>query len=119
MSNEGQKDLSERIAEAQAKRAEREGKLKGPQDQDGGSVTAGAYALRYGAEFGAAVFVGGFLGYWIDYFAGTKPWGLLIMGAFGIATGIRSIYRAYLELTAQANAYTERLNASDNGKTDG
>ncbi len=119
MSNEGPDDLGERIAEAQAKRAKRERKTQARQDQNDGSVSAGAYALRYGAEFGAAVFVGGFLGYWFDHFAGTKPWGLLILGTFGVATGIRSIYRAYLELDAQAKEYTERLNASDNGKTDG
>ncbi len=119
MSNKGPDDLGDRIAKAQAKRAERERKAQARLDQNDGSVSAGAHALRYGAEFGAAVFVGGFLGYWIDHFAGTKPWGLLIMGTFGVATGILSIYRAYKELDAQAKEYTKRLNASDNGKTDG
>lgn len=119
MSTEGPDDLGERIAKAQAIKAERERKTQAQQDQNDGSVSAGAYALRYGAEFGAAVFVGGFLGYWFDHFVGTKPWGLLILGTCGVAAGIRSIYRAYLELDAQAKEYTARLNASENGKTDG
>lgn len=117
MSTDSPDDLGERIARAQADRAEQERKKRPARDREEGNVSAGAYALRYGAEFGAAVFVGGFLGYWVDHFAGTKPWGLLIMGAFGVAAGIRGIYRAYKELDAQAKAYTERLHASEDGKT--
>ncbi|WP_439620083.1 AtpZ/AtpI family protein [Hyphomonas sp.] len=86
---------------------------------DEGNHSAGAYALRYGAEFGTSVFVGGFMGYWIDVFAGTKPWGLLIMGALGFAAGIRAIIRAYKELNAQALKQTQELQAPENGNKDG
>ena len=102
MSQNGPDDLGDRIAQAKATREAREAKLKRDQASSDGTVSAGAHALRYGAEFGASVFVGGLIGYWIDVFAGTKPWGLLIMGAFGFAAGIRAIVRAYKELNARA-----------------
>ena len=60
-------------------------------------------ALRYGAEFGASVFVGIMMGLGIDHFFATEPWGLLIMMCFGIAAGILGVIRAYKELTDAAN----------------
>ena len=60
-------------------------------------------ALRYGAEFGASVFVGIMIGLGIDHFLGTKPWGLLTMMMFGLAAGVLGVVRAYKELTAAAN----------------
>ena len=102
MSSDGPDDLGDRIAKAQAARAERDAAKQREQTSGDGNLSAGAYALRYGAEFVACVFVGGLIGFWIDVFAGTKPWGLLIGGAFGFAAGIRAIMRAYKELNAQA-----------------
>ena len=48
-------------------------------------------------------------------FAGTKPWGLLIMGAFGFAAGTRAIIRAYHELNAQALKQTQEPQAPEDG----
>lgn len=115
MSSEGPDGLGDEIAKARAARAEREAKKQNATRADDGSISAGAYALRYGAEFGTSVFVGGFMGYWIDVFAGTKPWGLLIMGAFGFAAGIRAIIRAYKELNAQALKQTQEPRAPEDG----
>jgi ATP synthase protein I len=115
MSSEGPDGLGDEIAKARAARAEREAKKQSATRADDGSISAGAYALRYGAEFGTSVFVGGFMGYWIDVFAGTKPWGLLIMGAFGFAAGIRAIIRAYKELNAQALKQTQEPQAPEDG----
>jgi len=103
MSDNGPNDLSERIAAAQRVQAEREGKKPDEVEQAGSS--AGAQALRYGAEFGMCVVVGVLLGYGIDHFFGTRPWGVLIMMVFGFAAGIRSVIRAYRELTAEAQQY--------------
>ena len=100
MSENGPKDLSERIAAAQRVQAQREGKKPDEVEQTG--TSAGAMALRYGAEFGVSVAVGIGLGLLIDYYAGSKPWGLLIMMMFGFAAGIRSVMRAYRELNAEA-----------------
>ena len=115
MSSEGSDGLGEEIAKARAARAEREAIRQKQAKVDDGNISAGAYALRYGAEFGTSVFVGGFIGYWIDVFAGTKPWGLLIMGAFGFAAGIRAIIRAYKELNALALKQTQEPQAPEDG----
>lgn len=114
MSSNGPDDLGERIAQAQAARAAKEA-AKRKLEPDEGSLSAGAYALRYGAEFVACIFVGGLLGYWIDVFAGSKPWGLLIMGVFGFAAGIRAMMRAYRELNARAQETSQGSETSTNG----
>ena len=100
MSENGPNDLSERIAAAQRVQDERGGRKPDAAEQAG--TSAGALALRYGAEFGACVAVGIGIGLLIDHFAGTEPWGLLIMLVFGFAAGIMSVIRAYRELTAEA-----------------
>jgi len=71
------------------------------QKQAESTVNAGGMALRYGAEFGASVFVGLVLGLGIDKFLGTDPWGLLIMLGFGLAAGILGVIRAYKQINAE------------------
>ncbi|HPF23761.1 MAG: AtpZ/AtpI family protein [Hyphomonas sp.] len=118
MSSEGPNDLGDRIAKAKAAREAREAAKRRADQADGASLSAGSYALRYGAEFVANVFVGGFFGFWIDKFAETKPWGLLIGGAFGFAAGIRAIMRAYRELNARAQEITSGQAAPKDGTED-
>ncbi|MBD3770790.1 MAG: AtpZ/AtpI family protein [Rhodobacterales bacterium] len=107
MSSEGPNDLGERIAKAKADREARDASKRRADQADAGTISAGSYALRYGAEFVANVFVGGFFGFWIDKFAGSDPWGLLIGGTIGLAAGIRAIMRAYRELNARAQEISQ------------
>ena len=118
MSSEGPNDLGERIAKAKAAREAREAEERRKAKQaDEGSLSAGAYALRYGAEFVANVFVGGFIGFWIDKFAGSEPWGLLIGGTLGFVAGIRAIMRAYRELNARAQELAQGQSAPEQDGT--
>jgi len=95
-------NLTDRIA--RAKEAQ-ENPIKAKQQaESSGSVSAGAMALRYGAEFGVSVFVGIMIGLGIDKVFKTEPWGLLTMMGFGLAAGVLGVIRAYRELTAAANA---------------
>ncbi len=94
-------DLAARIA--RAKSAQDDVDKKNRQVEAAAGVSAGAMALRYGAEFGMSVFVGIMIGIGIDHFLGTKPWGLLIMLCFGFAAGVLGVIRAYKELTDAAN----------------
>jgi len=55
--------------------------------------SAGSLAFRFGGEFGAAVLVGALLGYGIDYFAHTSPWGLVIGLVAGFAAGVVNVVR--------------------------
>ena len=101
MSNPENNDLAERIA--RAKSAQEQAEKKARQHESAAGVSAGALALRYGAEFGASVFVGIMMGLGIDHFLGTEPWGLLIMMCFGLAAGVLGVIRAYKELTDATN----------------
>ena len=94
-------DLAARIA--RAKSAQEQAEKKSRQHDSAAGVSAGAMALRYGAEFGASVFVGIMIGLGIDHFFGTAPWGILIMMTFGLAAGVMGVIRAYKELTDAAN----------------
>jgi ATP synthase protein I len=73
------------------------------------TVNAGGLALRYGAEFGASVFVGLLMGLGIDTFFGTEPWGLLIMLGFGLAAGVLGVIRAYKQINADLAAEYGRI----------
>lgn len=118
MSSEQHDDLGERIAKAQAARADKAAAKRRNQATDDVGVSAGAYALRFGTEMVVSVFVGGFIGYWIDKLAGTHPWGFLIMGMLGLAAGIRAIIRAYKELNARAQQTSQGPSAPDDGTND-
>lgn len=93
--------LGERISRAKA--AYEKPQKQNANDADSTGATAGAAALRYGAEFGVSTGVGIGIGYVIDEVFGTAPWGLLIMMGFGLAAGILGVIRAYKELTAATN----------------
>lgn len=51
-------------------------------------------ALRISSEFIAGVIVGGGLGWIIDYWAGTSPWGLIILLLLGFAAGVLNVLRS-------------------------
>ncbi len=50
-------------------------------------------AMRYGGEFGAAVIVGALLGYGVDHFVHTTPWGLIVGMGLGFAAGVVNVVR--------------------------
>ena len=57
---------------------------------------AAAKAMRAGTDLVAAVFVGGFLGYWIDQWLGSTPLFMIIMLFFGFGAGFLNIYRSQM-----------------------
>lgn len=62
--------------------------------------SAASLALRFGGEFGAAVLVGALLGYGVDYFLHSSPWGLVVGVMLGFAAGVVNVVRV-------ANAYNK------------
>lgn len=46
------------------------------------------------SEFVAGVLVGAGLGYLLDQFAGTSPWGLIVFLMLGFAAGVLNVLRA-------------------------
>ena len=61
----------------------------------GGAETDANYRMgnRVLAELIGGIGGGAFLGWVIDYFAGTSPWGLLVMMFLGIIVAFRNIIR--------------------------
>lgn len=55
-------------------------------------------AFRLGTEFVSAIFVGLLLGYLIDCFLGTKPFGLITMIILGSLAGFLNVYRESKQL---------------------
>ena len=53
--------------------------------------------LKYASEFSAAVIVGAFLGYGVDKFAGSAPWGMLVGLLLGFSAGVMNVVRAAKE----------------------
>ena len=53
--------------------------------------------LKYASEFSAAVIVGAALGYGVDKFAGSAPWGMLVGLLLGFGAGVMNVVRATKE----------------------
>lgn len=76
-------DLRRRVSAARG-----EGALNTPPPQSPASL-----AMRYGGEFGAAIIVGALLGYGVDTFAHTSPWGLVTGLTLGFVAGVVNVVR--------------------------
>jgi ATP synthase protein I len=50
-------------------------------------------ALKISSEFISAIVVGGLLGYLLDYFLPTKPWGLIVFVLLGFCAGVLNVLR--------------------------
>lgn len=87
--------LSERLRQLDAKlgqrRAERQRAERGPQS---GGMQGLGLALRVSSEFAAGIIVGAGLGWVLDYWAGTSPWGLIILLLLGFAAGVLNVLRS-------------------------
>ena len=80
--------------EAQRKASQsRRGAGAGNQPTDG-SGSAMASAMRAASEFVATIAVGGFIGWLLDAWLGTKPWFLIALFFLGVTAGIVNVIRA-------------------------
>ncbi len=59
-------------------------------------------ALRFAAEFMAAIIVGALIGYTLDQVLGTTPWGMILLLMVGFAAGVLNVVRAAAEQNAAA-----------------
>ncbi len=65
-----------------------------------------SYGFRMVADMVAAVIVGGVIGYFADYWLGTKPWLLIIFLVLGFVAGVRNTMRSYQRMQADILAVT-------------
>ena len=92
--DEPREDFDRRLNEARKRR-----ETTGP----GNRQTAFGQAFRLSSEMVAGVLVGGFIGWWLDYWLGTAPWLLLLFFFLGVAAGILNAVRAANEMNKRAN----------------
>ncbi|WP_367715556.1 AtpZ/AtpI family protein [Nitratireductor sp. GISD-1A_MAKvit] len=72
----------------------RPAKHDGGEGKTKGDMAGVGQALRLSSEFVAGVAVGAALGWVIDHFAGTSPWGLIIFLLLGFGAGVLNVLRA-------------------------
>jgi ATP synthase protein I len=75
-----------------------------------------ALAVKLSSEFIAGVVVGALLGYLIDRFAGTAPWGMIVFLLLGFCAGVLNVLRSTGAVT-QSDA-TGRNRAGPRGDDD-
>ena len=51
-------------------------------------------AMKLSSEFVAAIIVGALLGYLLDRFVGTAPWGMIILLLLGFCAGVLNVLRS-------------------------
>lgn len=118
-------DLKSRIAAAKAKHDDDPTNDPGYKPDDNQGKAMGT-AMRAGVELVSAVVVGSFIGYWIDQWLGTAPFGMIIMFFMGFAAGFLNIYKAQtgtyhktgLGQMTDKNANAELTNIEKNGQKD-
>jgi ATP synthase protein I len=80
-------ELGQKIKEAQSRQKPVSTGLKT-------GTSGGGKALRAATDLVAALAVGVVLGYWIDRWLGTKPFGIILFLFLGFAAGFLNLYRA-------------------------
>lgn len=53
-----------------------------------------ALGLKLSSEFISAIIVGALLGYLLDHFAGTSPWGMIVLLLIGFCAGVLNVLRS-------------------------
>jgi ATP synthase protein I len=64
------------------------------QDVRPADSSALARGLRLSSELVAGVVVGGVIGWSLDYWVGTRPWGLIVLVLLGFAAGVLNVMRS-------------------------
>lgn len=89
--NDSLRELGERLDKA---RAARPGPLSRESRNDTSTSSALAFGWRIGIELLGAIVVAVFIGWAIDHWLGTRPWGMVVFFFLGIAAGMLNVYRA-------------------------
>lgn len=88
-------DLGERLNSLNTKlgrhRAEEEARIEA---EAGNNKSGLALAMRLSSEFVAGIVVGAAIGYAVDTFFGTSPWGMIIFFMLGFLAAILNVLRA-------------------------
>lgn len=75
------------------------------EERSGASRQGMALGLKISSEFIAAIAVGAMLGFLLDRFVGTAPWGMILFLLLGFCAGVLSVLRG-LGMVAPAPSVT-------------
>lgn len=81
-------DLGERLAEKKDAAHSAGDKARGA------DKSAYSQAVKVSSEFVAGIIAGALLGYLIDTFAGTSPWGMIVFLILGFAAAVLNVMRS-------------------------
>jgi ATP synthase protein I len=82
--------LGERLGQHHSDRPSENGPGRGAR-ADSSAIARG---LRLSAEFVAGILVGAAIGWLLDRWLGTSPWGLIVLLLLGFAAGVLNVVRA-------------------------
>ena len=86
-------DLDRRRRNLEASLATRQ-PVRQEREEGASGVTGYGQAMKLSSEFIAGVGVGAGLGWMIDRFAGSSPWGLIVFLLLGFAAGVLNVMRS-------------------------
>jgi ATP synthase protein I len=89
--NDPLREFGERLDKA---RAASQGPLSKAPDDAPSTSTALAFGWRVGLELVGAIVVAELIGWAIDKWLGTRPWGMVVFFFLGVAAGMLNVYRA-------------------------
>jgi ATP synthase protein I len=95
---DGDKALAERLGALERRLRAAEGERAARRADEARMENSGpsglGQALRLSSEFMAGIIVGGGLGWAIDRWLGTSPWGMILLLMLGFAAGVMNVMRA-------------------------
>jgi ATP synthase protein I len=94
--NDPLREFGERLDKA---RAANLGPLGKAPDSPPSTGNALAFGWRIGIELVGAIVVAVFIGWAIDKWFGTRPWGMVVFFFLGVAAGMLNVYRAVIGMT--------------------
>jgi len=97
MADDQKGSLEDRLKRLDAELAEKrksDGAEEAAEARAAASRSGYAVAMKLSSEFVAAVIVGALLGYLLDHFAGTGPWGMIVFLLLGFGAGVLNVMRA-------------------------
>lgn len=89
--NDPLREFGERLNKA---RAASQGPVSKPPDSTPSTGNALAFGWRVGIELVGAIVIAELIGWAIDKWLGTRPWGIVVFFFLGVAAGMLSVYRA-------------------------
>jgi ATP synthase protein I len=101
--------LGERLDKARAGRTDPRPVIRGQSSLQQGL----GLGFRIGVELVVAVVVATGLGWAIDRWLGTRPWGLIVLFFLGVAAGMWNVYRAVAGIGLVAGQRRQRPDAAD------